>query len=392
MKKVLAVTGIRSEFDIVLPVLAALRKDSFDVGIVASGAHLSEWHGYSLKGIEKQGFKIVDRIDSLFMTNRETQRVKGIGVLLLGLAQAVEREKPDFLIVVGDREESIATALVGNYMNVLVAHLCGGDPVWGNSDDPVRHAVSKLAHLHFVFTEEHGNILKKMGEENFRIFNVGNPSLDRLRLEPHINLDEISRRLGFDLKDGNYIVLIKHPLSAEKESAYDQMKITLEALEELGHESGLKTAGIYPNTDPGSFDILRAIEEYKNSRYIRFYKTLDRSTFINLVRKARALVGNSSMGILEAPFLKLPVVNVGNRQQGRINCGNVRFVRHNKQEIKAEVIRACYDQRYREQVGTLANIYGDGYAGQKISKVLQQINQHDSKWLTKKLNYLEGMA
>lgn len=387
--KVLALTGIRSEFDIILPVLKALTANSFEVGVAVSGAHISEWHGNTVSFIEEESFRIVDRIDSLFMTNRETQRAKGIGTLLIGLSQTVEREKPDFLLVVGDREESIAAALVGNYMNVPVAHFAGGDPVYGNADDPIRHAVSKLAHIHFVFTDQHRENLERMGEESFRIFNVGNPSLDRIRVEPQISLEEISRALEYDLTDGNYVLLLKHPLSSEAESAYQQMKTTLEAMRALGQERGLKTVGIYPNTDPGSFDLLAAIEEYRGDPYIKFFKTLERGIFINLARQAKALVGNSSMGILEAPFLKLPVVNVGHRQQGRINCGNVRFVPYDTEIIKAEVIKACYDQKYRSYIQSLSSVYGDGHTAEKVVSILQKIDPKDKKWLVKKLNYLE---
>lgn len=387
--KVLALTGIRSEFDIILPVLKALTANGFEVGVVVSGAHISDWHGNTVSFIENEGFRIVDRIDSLFMTNRKTQRVKGIGALLIGLAQTVERENPDFLLVVGDREESIAAALVGNYMNVPVAHFAGGDPVYGNADDPIRHAVSKLAHIHFVITDQHRENLERMGEESFRIFNVGNPSLDRLRVEPELSLQEISRALEYDLTDGNYILLIKHPLSSEAENAYQQMKTTLEALKALGQKRGLKTVGIYPNTDPGSFDLLAAIEEYKGVPYIKFFKTLERGIFINLARRAKALVGNSSMGILEAPFLKLPVVNVGDRQQGRFNCGNVRFVPYDTEIIQAEIIKACYDQEYRSYVQSLKSVYGNGHTGEKVVAILKEIDPNDKKWLLKKLNYLE---
>ncbi len=382
-KKILAVTGIRSEFDIIAPVLTVLQKSGFDVGVVVSGAHLSDWHGYTLTAVESS-FRVVERIDSLFMTDRKTQRVKGIGVLLYGLSQTVEREAPDFLLVVGDREESIATALVGNYMDVIVAHLAGGDPVYGNADDPVRHAVSKLAHLHFTFTAEHSRILRMMGEEEFRIFTVGNPALDRIRVEPETSLDELEKRLGINLNNGDYAVLIQHPLSSEKEEAYQQMRVTLEAMEELGAEEGLRTVGIYPNTDPGSQSILKAIAGVAASQHIKFFRTLDRNTFINLLRKARVLVGNSSLGILEAPFFKLPVVNVGNRQKARINCGNVNFVPHQKEEIKKAVLKACYDEEYRRRIAKLENIYGDGHTGEKIARVLEGIDPQEKKWLIKR--------
>jgi GDP/UDP-N,N'-diacetylbacillosamine 2-epimerase (hydrolysing) len=262
------------------------------------------------------------------------------------LSQTVERESPNFLLVVGDREESIATALVGNYMDVLVAHVGGGDPVYGNADDPIRFAVSKLAHIHFTTALEYAENLKKIGEEEFRIFFVGNPAYFNIEKTPFKSLDEISNILNFDISDGNYIVLIKHPLSSEKESSYLQMKITLDAIKGFCEKYNFKAIGIFPNTDPGAYDILKAINEI-NSPNIKFFRTLEREIFVNIIRRAKCLVGNSSMGILEAPYYKIPVVNVGNRQKGRLNAGNVEFVEYNTDIIIKAIEKAVFDESYR---------------------------------------------
>ena len=186
-RRILAVTGIRSEYHILRPVIEVLRQDRrFEVGLAVSGAHLTEWHGYTVDRIRKDGFTIVDTIHTLLMDNTGLQRAKGTGLLITGLTETVKRYKPDILLVVGDREESIATAVIGNYMNTLVAHIGGGDSVYGNSDDPVRFSVSKLAHLHFVTSSDSAKNLKRVQEEAFRIFNVGNPALDNIRLTPVI--------------------------------------------------------------------------------------------------------------------------------------------------------------------------------------------------------------
>ena len=324
-RKILAITGIRSEYDILYPVIDVLRKDSnFEVKIVVCGAHLTDWHGFTLKQIEKDGFKIADKINYLSMTDKKTQRAEGTGILTQALSRTVERENPDFILVVGDREESIAAAIVGNYMNVLVAHIGGGDPVYGNADDPMRFAVSKLAHLHFTFTKKYAENLFKIGEEKFRIFCVGNPALDHIKGTPYIPIKKIGKIIDFDVNNKRFLILINHPLSSEKEEAYAQMKITLDSLVEFCAEKKIKVIGIYPNTDPGALDILRAIKEFDKPEPIRFFKTLPQQIFVNLLRNALALVGNSSMGILEAPFYKLPVVNIGNRQKGRLNAGKCR--------------------------------------------------------------------
>lgn len=384
-KKILAITGIRSEYDILYPVISALKDDArFDLKLVLSGAHLSDWHGNTVQKIKDDGFEIVDCIDSLLTTNRDTQRIKGIGLLTLGLSQTVERERPDMMFVIGDREESIVTALVGNYMDVLVAHYGGGDTVFGNADDPIRFAVSKLAHIHLTAAELYANNLKNIGEEEFRVFNVGNPAYDNILSVPELSLEQLSDYLNFDITDGKYIVLLKHPLSSEKESAFEQMEITLNAIEKFSTETGYKVLGIYPNTDPGSYDILNSIKKIENKTFVKFFKNIPTKYFINVMRNCKALAGNSSMGILEAPFYKLPVVNIGNRQKGRLNAGNVEFVGYEQQAIIKALNKACFDAEYRKEVKNINNPFGDGYSSKKIVEILSEIDLADRKWNIKK--------
>jgi GDP/UDP-N,N'-diacetylbacillosamine 2-epimerase (hydrolysing) len=383
-RKILAVTGIRSEFDILYPIIDALRNnDSFEVKLAISGAHLSDWHGNLYQSLVEEGFEIADNIDSLLMTNRKTQRIKGVGLLTIGLSQTVEREQPAFLLVIGDREESIATALVGNYMNIPVIHYGGGDTVYGNADDPIRFAVSKLTHIHLTGAEEYARNLVNIGEEEFRVFSVGNPAYDNIRAVPEMSLAEISETLDFSIADGKYIVLLKHPLSSEQENAFEQMEVTLKAIEKFCDQTDFKVIGIYPNTDPGSYDIINSIKKVENSSHIRFFRNLPRNIFINIMRNAKALAGNSSMGILEAPFYKLPVVNIGNRQKGRLNAGNVEFVTYDPDIICESLKKACFDEDYRNMINNLVNPFGDGFTAEKIVNILKSIDLNDKKWYVK---------
>ena len=385
IKKVLAITGIRSEFDILYPIILELNNNpDIELKLVISGSHLSDWHGNFLEQLESDGFEIADMVDSLLMTNRNTQRVKGIGMLMLGLSQTVEREKPDLLFVIGDREESIATALVGNYMNVLVAHFGGGDTVYGNADDPVRFAVSKLSHIHLTNAQVYADNLIKNGEETFRVFNVGNPAYKNIIDTPKRSLKEISNFLNFDISDGKYMVLLKHPLSSEKEDAFDQMKITLDVVESFCLENNYKLIGIYPNTDPGSYDILDAIKAKETSSAIKFFKNIQREYFINIMRNCKVLIGNSSMGILEAPFYKIPVVNVGNRQMGRLNAGNVEFVNYDFKTIYSAIEKACFNENYLNEINLQLNPYGNGDSVEKIVDILLELDLSDNKWYVKK--------
>ncbi len=380
-KKILAVTGIRSEFDIILPVLNTLRS-KFDIKIVICGTHLSDWHGNTYESIEKEGFPIADRIDYLLMTNRKTQRSKGLGTLISSLTQTVEREDPQFIMYVGDREEAIASSLVGNYLDILTVHIGGGDPVYGNADDPVRFACSELSHIHFSTAKDYADNLLSLGEEPRRVIFTGNPALKNIKDTPIMSKDELENYLQVSLQ--KYIVLLKHPLSSEKESAYDQMKITLESLARFCNEHTYRVIGIYPNTDPGSYDILKAINEVSDDDNFSFFKTLPRDVFVNLMRNTSALVGNSSMGILEAPFYKLPVINVGARQKGRLNAGNVDFVDYSHKNIIKALDKAIFDEEYRQQIEDLENPYGDGSADKHISEFLSDLDIDDGSWYIKK--------
>ena len=381
--KILAVTGIRSDYDILYPVLDELRSGGNNIRIVVSGAHLSDFHKNTWKRIEEDGFEISDKIDSLFSTDRKVQRSKGAGALIQGLATTVEREEPDFLLMVGDREESISTALVGNYMEKLVLHIGGGDTVFGNSDDPMRFAVSKLAHVHCCTANEYAENLLRIGEEEFRVFWTGNPAYVNIDNTKVIPKNDLFMEIGLENDSCDYVVLIKHPLSSEVDNSHHQMKIALEALEVFFVEKKYHTICIQPNSDPGSFDMLEVIKEYRHKKWFHFAGTLHRDTFVNLIRYAKALVGNSSMGILEAPHYKLPVVNVGNRQKGRLNAGNVKFVDYNIDEIVSALKIACLDEDYRRKIQVLKNPYGDGTAARKVREVMESVDLNDRKWYIK---------
>lgn len=382
-KKVLAITGIRSEYDILYPVLKELSENNIDVKVAASGAHLSDHFGGTVERITNDGFEVIDRIDSLFVTSRLTQRPKAVGLLTAGLAQTVERVDPDFLLVVGDREESIATAVVGNYMNKLVVHIGGGDTVFGNADDPVRFAVSKLAHIHCCSAKEYANNLLKIQEEPFRVFFTGNPAYVNIAETEKMDLSDVSEAISVDLTNGRYFVIIKHPLSSEVDSSYQQMKDTLQAVREFCKDQDFQAVIIPPNSDPGSEKMRTAIAEYADGIRIHSLETLPRMTFINLVRHCRALVGNSSMGILEAPFYRLPVINIGNRQLGRLNAGNVEFVSYDTKEILEHLHKACLDDQYRAKVQAIINPFGDESAAANIRKVIESVDLNDPKWYTK---------
>lgn len=382
--KILAVTGIRSEYFILQPIFEEIVKRSdLTLKVVVTGTHLSPLYGDTYRLIEQDGFETI-KLETLISSDRLSGRSKSLGIQIMGLTDIVLLEKPDWLLVLGDREESLATATVGTYMNIPVAHVCGGDRVVGNIDDSVRHAVTKLAHLHFPTTEENGKRILKMGEEPWRVNIVGNPALDSIRKQPNLSYDKLNRSLGTDLDEKEpFILLIKHPLSSELEKSQEQMGITLQAVAELG----IETIIIYPNSDAGSFKMITEIERYTEMySFMKAYRTLPRDIFVNLQRKAALLLGNSSSGILEAPFLKLPVVNVGKRQKQRQHAENIIFVTHDKELIKAAINKVLSDQSFKRICENCSNPYGDGYSGKRIAKIIAE-TKIDEKLVNKQIVY-----
>jgi GDP/UDP-N,N'-diacetylbacillosamine 2-epimerase (hydrolysing) len=384
-RKILAVTGARSEYDIVSPVLHKLRDDSrFEVEVLVTGAHLSDRFGKTVELIEKDGFLIADRIYNLVDTNDRIGRVISLGHQIPAFAQTFSRVNPDIILIVGDREEAISVTLTAAYMDIAVAHIAGGDIVKdGNIDNSVRYAASKFAHIHFTILEEHKNTLLKLGEDEWRIFALGNPALDKFISTPVITRKDLSANLNFDINQDNYLVLIQHSIISDVEKEAHNIRQTLNAIIETGYKCLIN----YPNSDAGNYSIIEAYNEYV-TQYPQLYlfKNLDRLNYINLLRNASCLVGNSSSGIIEAPSIGLPVVNVGQRQRGRTHAANVTFVDNNKEEIKKAIIKSVTDKDYIKKVKSTKNPYGDGNSSDKIVEVLASI-AIDNRLIYKNITY-----
>lgn len=385
MKKVLTLTGIRSEYDLLFPILSELNKDSFfDLGIVVSGAHLTPLHNFSVKQIEQDGFKIVERIENLLYTDSLSSKGKSSAILMQSLTQTLVRENPDYLIVLGDREESVIGALTASYMNIPVIHFAGGDhtnPVGGNVDEQVRHATTKLSHLHLTMKEEHSERVLRLGEEQWRIHTVGSAGIDKIRKVPKVPKNTfIINSEKENLKD--YAVVIYHPLNSQMDVGGKELSLIFDGL----IEQNLNVFVGYPNSDPGFEGILEVIHKYEQEEKIFTYKNLDRVAFVNLLRSAKVLVGNSSLGLHEAPYLCLPTINVGERQRGRLAGLNVQFIDADKEALSDALQKALYDEEYLEGIKEDRFLYGDGYTVEKVIKILKELPSKETL-LAKKITY-----
>ena len=385
--KALALTGIRSEYDLLYPLLKKMDQDSsFDLGVVVSGAHLTSLHNYSVNQIREDGFTIVEEIDTYNLSNDTAEKVNSIGSLLQHLSKVLEREKPDLLMVLGDREEVIVAGVAGSYMRIPVVHLAAGDatyPEGGDVDEEIRFAASKLSHVFLTMNEEHSHRMKLLGEEEWRIHTVGNPGLDKILETPRLSRAELSSSLGENILS-DYAVFIYHVLSS-----YDQESVEREVVFgiEAALSKGIKLFIGAPNSDPGFEWVEEIYERYQNHSDIVFYRNLPRTEFVNLLIHAKLLLGNSSLGIHEAGFLGLPVVNIGQRQVGRMVDDQVVFVSgKDSRSIEEAIEQAAFNQEYRSKLSFGQSVYGDGKMVEKSIEVLKNLPSKNAL-LAKKLTY-----
>jgi UDP-hydrolysing UDP-N-acetyl-D-glucosamine 2-epimerase len=297
-----------------------------------------------------------------------TGRVKGAALQLAGLADHFATNRPDMLIVMGDREEPMTGALAASYHHIPVVHIGGGDHAEdGNVDNPIRHAVSKLAHLHMVTTELSGQRLRALGEEDWRINVVGASGLDRLMAVEQMDRAELDATLGVDWAGAPYVVLLYHPTITDYEAAATHIANITLALE----ATGLRVVAMVPNTDPGSDGVLAGLHDFAaRCDRVRLFTFIERKVFVNLLRHARAMVGNSSAGVIEAPTLGLPAVNIGQRQRGREHADNIIFTGYELDEIAVALQRATLDPEFRATAALMRSPYGDGKTSRRIADIL----------------------
>jgi GDP/UDP-N,N'-diacetylbacillosamine 2-epimerase (hydrolysing) len=377
-RKIIAVSGARSEYDLMSSIYKTLQNDTrFNFGIIITGPHLSPTYGLTAHQIENDGLKIIDKIYNFIDSNEKITRVISIGNQITQLGYVLEREKPDIVLVCGDREESITVTLVCAHLNIAVAHFFGGDIAKdGNIDNSVRYAASKFAHIHFPAIEEHKQTLLKLGEVSENIFVVGNPAIERFITEEQLSKNKLSKRLNCsDDFLNDYCVLIQHPIITELAHQKEHITITLDSI----LKSNQKCFINYPNSDAGSLDIIKVINEFASNHRDKFhlFKNLDRTTYVNLLRNAQYLIGNSSSGLLEAPSIGLPAINIGSRQRDRIHGDNVIFVNNVESEILEAIQKVLFDIDFITKVNNKNNPYGDGNTTTKVVDILAtiEINQ-----------------
>lgn len=373
-RRICVVITARPSYSRVKTALEAMRDHpGIDLRIVLAASALLDRYGRVADIVRKDGFEVAAEVYSVLEGDDIAQSVRGVGIALMELASVLSRLAPHAVVTIADRYETIANAVAASYMNVPLIHIQGGE-FTGSIDNKVRHAVTKLADVHFVASELARHRVIGMGEDPALVVNTGCPSVDlaaEVAHRPELDFDPFARYTGtgpiFDLSDG-YVVVLQHPVTTEHTEAQDQVSRTLEAVADLGKP----VFWFWPNVDAGTdgaSKALRMFRERQPGRPFHFFKNMLPNDFLRLLVNGACLIGNSSAGIREGAFLGAPVVNIGTRQNGRERGPNVIDVPYEVEPIRTAALRQIRHGRYPP-----SHVYGDGSAGRRIADLAATVD------------------
>lgn len=376
-RKIAVFTGTRAEYGILFWLMKDIQMDNdFELQIIATGMHLSPEFGLTWEHIEADGFKIDEKIEILLSSDTAVGTAKSIGLGVIGFADAFSRLKPDVMIILGDRFEALAAAQTAMILRIPVLHLHGGEITEGAYDDAIRHAITKLSYLHGTSTEEYRRRVIQMGESPDRVVNVGAPGLDHLARGNFLSLDELGKSLSFTL-DKPYFIVTYHPVTLSNEPAAESFNEILGALDKFkGHQIIIT----YPNADDGGRQIIPLIEKYaeKNKGRVLAIRSMGQKRYLSAVKYASAVIGNSSSGIIEVPSFKVPTIDVGMRQKGRLSAESVLHSSPTSDDIMQNISLAI-SEKYKEFVENVINPYGQSDSSQRIIKMLKNMTYSPEK-------------
>lgn len=370
MRKICVVTGNRATYSRVKSVMNEIKKHpDLKLQLIVTASHLLEDFGKTVSVIKEDGFKI-DAIARTIVSGEDvTSMAKSIGLCALEMPTLFEMLKPDIVVVLCDRFDALGTAVSAAAMNIPLAHIQGGE-ITGTIDESIRHAITKLSHIHFPATEESARIIRSMGENSNHVFNVGCPTVDIINNIKIGSKSDVFKKIAKSNtavldSEKPFIILIQHPVTTECSEAGKQMKETLKAVSSLN----IQTILLYPNVDAGSKDIVRAIRLFGLNDNFRTIKHIVFEDFIRLLSYTDCIVGNSSSGIREACYFGTPVVNIGTRQNRRERADYVVSVDYDSVKIKEAILKELSHGKYEKEF-----IYGSGGSGKKIAKILAEID------------------
>jgi len=349
------------------PVLRALDEhDRYELRLVATGTHLSEQFGGTVREIEADGFQIAERVEILASGDTPAAISATIGHAASQFGILFERLRPDLLLILGDRYEMLPVALAAHVARIPVAHLCGGDVTEGAIDDAIRHSITKLSHIHFVTNEASGRRVRQLGEEPQRVHVVGETGIDNIRQMEFLSREQLGDELGYEWRAHNLLVTF-HPVTLGDAPSVEQLECLLLALDELGPDYGVVLT--FPNADAEGRAMLERVQGFAADRdNVRAYASLGRARYLSVMRHVDAVVGNSSSGLIEAPAMQTATVNIGKRQRGRPLADSVVQC-----DVDREEIINAVKQAVAMDCSGASSPYGDGRATERIIAALDDI-------------------
>lgn len=372
-RKICVVITARPSYSRVKTALYAINEHTgLELQLVVAGSALLDRYGSAVNIIEKDGFKINAKVFNILEGENLTAAAKTTGIGILELSTVFDNLKPDIVVTIADRFETMATAIAASYMNIPLAHIQGGE-VTGNIDEKVRHSITKLADYHFVASEGAKTRVIKLGENPDMVFNTGCPSIDiaaNVLKNPDFNFNPLEKYggvgAGIDISK-EYLVVLQHPVTNEYEQSRQHIMETLNAINELA----IQTFWFWPNVDAGSDGTSKGIRFFRENyhpKHIHFFKNMEPNDFLKLLINSKCLIGNSSVGIRECSFMSVPVVNIGSRQNSRERGKNVKDADYKSDNIKEEIINWLTEGKPE-----MSTIYGTGDSGLKIAKKLSEV-------------------
>ena len=381
MSKICVITGTRAEYGLLKPIIEKIKYDNdFELQLVATGMHLSPEFGLTYKEIENDGFKINEKVEILLSSDSSIGISKSMGLAIISFSEIFERIKPDIIIVLGDRYEIFSAVSAAMIANIPIAHLHGGEATEGLIDEAIRHSITKMSYLHFTSTEEYRKRVIQLGENPERVYNVGAISVEIIKELQLLSKEDLEKELGIKF-DTKVALLTFHPVTLENNSAEDQFNELLKALDKF---KDIKVIFTKSNSDTYGRIINNLIDNYvmlNSDRCVQF-TSMGQLRYLSAMKYCNFVIGNSSSGILEAPILKKPTINIGDRQKGRIQMDSIINCEPTEKDI-VEAIKNVISYEFTKCIDKMINPYGEGNVSKDIMKIIKGLLQEDKIKLKK---------
>ncbi len=367
-RRICVVTGSRADYGLLLPLMRAIGSSAtLSLQVIATGMHLAPEFGLTVQAIEADGIPIDQRVEMLVSSDTRTGIVKSMGLGMIGFADAFARLDPHMVLVLGDRYEILAAAQAAMLANLPLAHLCGGDVTLGAVDESIRHAITKMAQLHFPSNAQSAARIRQMGENPDHIHCVGSTSLDLILSQPRLSRAQLEAELGFDFRPRNMVVTF-HPVTLDQDDGGWQLTQLLAALAALPDQMGQIIT--LPNADTGGRRFTRMVQDFAANRpHVSVHASLGQKRYYSLLAQVDLMVGNSSSGLSEAPSFGIATINIGDRQEGRLKAASVIDC-----PADTDAILAAIQTGLANDYSATVNPYGDGQASQRIVQILDGLD------------------